>query len=77
MKLVCNVGGIERVVRIIGGVVLIGLSYFGVLPAVAPMVIGYIVGIAALVTGAISYCPISAFLGVNTCAKAGKEKLAA
>ncbi|HEU4684224.1 MAG TPA: DUF2892 domain-containing protein [Nitrospira sp.] len=62
----CNVGGIERPIRMVLGILLIGIGAFTDLPA-AGMAAALIVGAVALVTGAIGYCPAWALLGLNTC----------
>lgn len=64
MKL--NVGGTERIIRIVVGVVLIGLAATGT--------VGWWgwLGIVPLATGAIGWCPPYALLGINTCSM--KEK---
>lgn len=62
----CNVGGIERPVRIVAGFLLIGAGAFAGLPAVGTG-IALILGGVMLVTGAIGYCPLSALFGINTC----------
>ncbi len=64
----CNVGGIERPIRIVLGIVLLGTGAFGDLPT-AGMAAAFVVGTVALVTGAIGYCPAWTLLGVNTCPK--------
>ncbi len=56
-----NEGTIDRSVRVIAGVVLIGLAYTG---TVGPW--GY-VGIIPLVTGAVGMCPLYSLLGISTC----------
>jgi hypothetical protein len=61
-----NVGGIERPIRIVLGVVLLGIGAFAGLPVEATTVL-LVVGTIALVTGAISYCPLWALFGFNTC----------
>lgn len=61
-----NVGGNDRTVRVVLGLVLLPLSYFalsGILAAV-----GYVVGGIALITGLIRFCPVNALLGIDTCA---------
>jgi hypothetical protein len=60
MKL--NVGGMDRIVRIVAGLVLIGLAATGTVG-----VWGWL-GIVPLATGAIGWCPPYAILGFNTCA---------
>ena len=61
-----NVGGIERPIRIVLGIVLLGIGAFAGLSVTATTVL-LVVGTIALVTGAISYCPVWALLGFNTC----------
>lgn len=59
MKL--NVGGFDRILRIIVGLVLIGLAVTGTVGWW-----GYI-GIVPLVTGLFRFCPAYGLLGMNTC----------
>lgn len=59
MKL--NEGGIDRVLRIIVGAVLIGLTLMG---NIGPW--GWI-GIVPLATGLIGWCPAYMLLGIKTC----------
>jgi len=66
MKLSWNVGGWDRGVRIILGIVLIALASFGVLRGTLA-IIGYVIAGIALLTGIIKFCPASALLGINTC----------
>lgn len=56
-----NVGGIDRGVRIVGGLVLLGLTLAG---TIGPW--GWI-GIVPLATGLIGTCPAYSLLGLNTC----------
>jgi hypothetical protein len=62
----CNVGGVERPIRIVVGIVLLGIGGFAGLPPVG-MGVALIAGTIALVTGAIGYCPLWALFHVNTC----------
>ncbi len=57
-----NVGGIDRVLRIVVGLVLIGLAATGTVSWW-----GWL-GVVPLVTGALGWCPPYALLGFNTCA---------
>jgi hypothetical protein len=59
MKL--NVGGIDRIARIVLGVVLCGLAATGTVGAW-----GWL-GVVPLATGAIGWCPPYAIFGFNTC----------
>jgi membrane-bound ClpP family serine protease len=56
-----NVGGIDRVLRIVIGLVLIVLAAMGTIG-----VWGYI-GVVPLLTGLVRTCPAYGLLGVNTC----------
>lgn len=60
-----NVGGLDRVVRIVLGLVLIVWWYMA--PAVAWHWVALVVGLVALLTGLMSSCPLYSVLGVNTC----------
>ena len=60
-----NVGGIERVVRILAG---IGLMLFALLSTHPLHNWGWI-GILLLATGLIGWCPPYALLGIKTCKK--------
>lgn len=55
-----NVGGIDRILRVIVGVVLIGLA--------ATHTIGWWgwIGVIPLVTGLMSWCPLYLPVGINT-----------
>lgn len=56
-----NVGGIDKILRIVAGLGLIGATVAGVLP-----VWGYI-GIVPLATGLMGWCPAYSLLGIKTC----------
>lgn len=58
-----NVGSIDRVLRIIVGLVLISLVFVG------PMTPWGWIGVVPLATALIGYCPAYSILGMNTCAK--------
>lgn len=57
----CNVGGIDRVLRIAVGLILIGLAASNVVGAW-----GWI-GIVPLATGFFRFCPLYPVLGINSC----------
>ncbi|MCP9451017.1 MAG: DUF2892 domain-containing protein [Nitrospira sp.] len=69
----CNVGGVERPIRIVGGLLLIGVGALAELPPVG-MGIALTVGVVLLVTGAVQYCPLTALLGINTCRPSADAK---
>lgn len=56
-----NVGGIDRVIRIVVGIALIGATLAGAIG-----VWGWI-GILPLATGLVGMCPAYKLLGLNTC----------
>jgi Inner membrane protein YgaP-like, transmembrane domain len=55
-----NVGGIDKVLRVALGVVLVGLTLTDVIG-----IWGWI-GIIPLVTGLVSWCPLYPLIGLNT-----------
>lgn len=57
----CNVGGIDRIVRIIAGLALISLVFVG------PKVVWGWIGVVPLLTGVFKFCPAYKLLGLNTC----------
>ncbi|MDO4451142.1 MAG: DUF2892 domain-containing protein [Moraxella sp.] len=58
-----NLHSIDRTIRIILGIVLIGLAITGVIGWW-----GYL-GVIALATGAMKFCPLYRLLGISTCKK--------
>lgn len=56
-----NQGNIERVLRVVVGLVLIGLTLTGKIG-----MWGWI-GVVPLVTGAVGMCPLYSILGISTC----------
>ena len=56
-----NEGNLDRVLRVVGGLLLIGLAATDTVG-----VWGYI-GVVPLLTGAIGTCPLYSILGLNTC----------
>lgn len=58
-----NVGGIDRIVRVVLGLVLVSLAALGI---VGPL--GWI-GVVPLLTGLFSFCPLYPVLGISTCKK--------
>lgn len=56
-----NVGGIDRVLRIVVGLALIALTLLGYIG-----VWGWI-GVVPLATGLFGFCPVYTLIGMNTC----------
>jgi len=65
MAQITNVGGADRAVRLILGIVLFILGFTGVFQGTLA-IIGYVIGAIALITGLVTYCPLNALLGFNT-----------
>lgn len=61
-----NVGGIDRILRIVAGLALIALAATGTLGAWAW------IGVVPLATGLFRFCPAYTLLGMNTCPLASK-----
>ena len=58
-----NVGGVDRIMRIVAGLALIAWALFGGGPTWAW------IGVAPLATGLINFCPAYSILGISTCKK--------
>jgi hypothetical protein len=56
-----NVGGIDKILRIIAGLVLIGLAIMGI---GAPWTW---IGVVPLATGLMGWCPVYTLFGMNSC----------
>jgi ABC-type branched-subunit amino acid transport system permease subunit len=63
-----NVGGIDRILRIVAGLALIALAATGVVGAW-----GYL-GVIVLATGVFSFCGAYTLLGINTCPMRAAEE---
>lgn len=62
-----NEGGIDRILRIVAGLALIGLTLTGTIGAW-----GWI-GVVPLATGLIGWCPLYTLLGINSCSMKSKS----
>ena len=61
-----NVGGTEKVIRlVVGGYLVLGALFLD-LPTWSIAALS-VVGIVALLTGAMGYCPAWTVFGINTC----------
>jgi hypothetical protein len=56
----CNVGGIDRILRIVVGLVLLSLIFW------VPTWWG-LIGLVPLLTGLFGFCPLYPIVGINTC----------
>ncbi len=63
-----NVGGIDRILRVVVGIALIAFALYG--PATMEWKwVGWI-GVVPLLTGIIAWCPAYSLFGIKTCKKA-------
>jgi len=60
----CNVGGTDRSLRILLGLVLIAVGSFALSGVLAWL--AYAIGAIGLITGVSRFCPANALFGVNT-----------
>lgn len=56
-----NVGGIDRTIRVVVGLVLLALVFVG------PKTLWGLIGVIPLVTGFFGVCPLYSVLGMSTC----------
>ena len=61
-----NVGGADKAIRIVLGIVLLLSGFFHVVTGNL-VIAAYVVGAIALVTGLFGFCPAWAIFKVNTC----------
>lgn len=60
-----NVGGIDRTLRVIAGLAMLGLLYFGE----GNLKWLGLVGVVLIATGLLRFCPLYPLFGINTCDK--------
>jgi hypothetical protein len=58
-----NVGTVDRMIRIVAGLILISLVFIG------PQTPWGWIGLVPLLTGLVRWCPAYRLIGVNTCKK--------
>lgn len=58
-----NIGGVERVVRVVAGAGIVSMAFVG------PESPWAFLGLVPLLTGVAGWCPPYAMLGLNTCGK--------
>ena len=58
----CNVGGIDRILRVIVGLGILSLVFIG------PQTPWAWLGLIPLLTGLFSFCPLYRLIGFNSCA---------
>lgn len=58
----CNVGGIDRILRVVIGLAILSLVFIG------PQNPWGWLGLIPIITAALSYCPLYSIVGMNSCA---------
>lgn len=66
MDLTPNVGGADKVIRIVVGVALIAFALLSNVDTTWKVVAGIVAAIA-LLTAFVGFCPINKLFGINTC----------
>jgi hypothetical protein len=64
-NMTANVGGIDRILRIVAGIVLIALVFVG------PQTPWGWIGIIPLATGLLGWCPVYVPFGISSCPRKG------
>ncbi len=59
----CNVGGIDRILRVVAGLIILSLVFIG------PQTPWGWIGLIPLLTGAIGFCPLYPIIGFSSCKK--------
>jgi len=63
-----NVGPIDRLLRVIAGIILLSLVFLG------PRTAWGWIGVVPLVTALAGYCPAYTLLGINTCPRSANNR---
>lgn len=66
-----NVGGIDKVLRIAVGIVLLSLTF--ILKSESGLWLWGLIGIVPLATGLMGWCPAYTLLGINSCPMQDKK----
>ena len=66
MAMTKNVGGADRTVRIVLGLLFLSIGLFGDF-GVAGKTVAFVLAAVGLVTGFLNFCPLNALLGINSC----------
>jgi len=61
-----NVGGIDRIVRLLAGLALIAVGALG-LVASPWSIVAMVAGAVFTLTSVVSFCPLYTILGINSC----------
>ena len=62
-----NVGSVDRGLRVVAGIVLLGMVFYG------PQTAWGWIGLVPLITGLVGNCPAYSLFGLSTCKLAGND----
>lgn len=65
VEMKANESGIDRIIRVVLGIVLLALSFGGVMSG-GWGIVGLVLGAVALLTGVVGFCPLYALLKFRT-----------
>ena len=68
-----NEGSVDRVIRVILGIVLLAIGIYEVSSSMVLGVVLIIIGAIALITGITGFCPLYSLLGISTCKDCSKN----
>ncbi|HZW13408.1 MAG TPA: DUF2892 domain-containing protein [Noviherbaspirillum sp.] len=66
MEIEKNVGGADKTIRIVVGVVMITLAMFADMTT-GWRIVAWVVAAISFVTAVVGFCPLNKLLGINTC----------
>jgi len=66
MALVKNVGSVDKMIRLLAGVVLAAWGILGAGLSSTVGVVALVVGVVLIATGAINFCPLFKILGISS-----------
>ncbi len=66
MAMQCNVGGGDKVFRIVLGLALIALTLFVEMSSTL-RIVAWVIAAIALITAFVGFCPLNKLIGLNTC----------
>lgn len=69
MKIEKNIHKVERVARVVAGLFLVSLAFWG------PTNAWFLMGAVPVLTGLLGWCPPYTLLGINTCKIGSKESV--
>jgi Protein of unknown function (DUF2892) len=61
-----NMGGLDRIIRL-AAVGIIGFLYYNGTISGTLAIVGFVISVIFLLTSLVSFCPLYAILGINTC----------